>query len=312
VRIETSIAIPAAASADRRSRSRELVMTDVEIELSLNHGSPVVDGVVRIDNRASDHRLRLLIPTGASTVTESRADTAFGVLARPAKRAPLSKPSPEAPVNGYPMQSFVDAGDASCGVTVLSEGLMEFEVVGGEAGRQAAIGLTLIRSVGWLSREDLATRKGNAGPSLATPGAQCIGSYEFRFAFAPRSAPPSEAELCAMGRAFLAPPSAVVGTNGPKEATPLGRRHSFFQAAVAPAGTVTLSALKKADDRDAVIVRLMNAGSRPVESRITPGSSIRAAHSTNLREQRQAALTVQEGAALVTLGPRKIATIEIV
>ncbi|GAG69611.1 unnamed protein product, partial [marine sediment metagenome] len=37
------------------------------------------------------------------------------------------------------------------------------------------IALTLVRSVGWLSRGDLEYKKGNAGPSFATPEAQCLG-----------------------------------------------------------------------------------------------------------------------------------------
>ena len=41
------------------------------------------------------------------------------------------------------------------------------------------IALTLLRSVGWLSRDDLLTRKGNAGPMVAAPSAQCQGQYEF-------------------------------------------------------------------------------------------------------------------------------------
>ena len=311
VRIAMSIALPASASVDRQSRDDELVMTDVKFDLSLNHGSPVVDGVVRINNRAADHRFRLLFPTGASTVTESRADTAFGVLTRPAKRAPLRQASPEAPVDSYPMQSFVDAGDSSAGITVLSEGLMEFEVLGGEPGHQAVIALTLIRSVGWLSREDLATRKGNAGPSLATPGAQCIGRHEFRFAFAPRQTPPSEAHLCAISRAFLAPPSVVIGTNGPIDGSPLGRRHSFLDVVCAPHRGAVVSALKKADDRDSMVIRLLNPGSSEVDVSLRGERPVTAAYGANLREQRHTLIASKGGAVAVTLGSRKIATLDI-
>jgi hypothetical protein len=35
------------------------------------------------------------------------------------------------------------------------------------------IALTLLRCVGWLSRDDLSTRRGHAGPYMATPGASC-------------------------------------------------------------------------------------------------------------------------------------------
>ena len=62
----------------------------------------------------------------------------------------------ESPVNSAPLQSFVDAGDERTGATVLSEGLMEYEVLPG-SGDGPQIALTLLRSVGFLSRGDLAT-----------------------------------------------------------------------------------------------------------------------------------------------------------
>ena len=69
--------------------------------------------------------------------------------------------------------------------------------------------------------ETAATRKGNAGPSPESPGAQCLGVEEFRFGFAPRAMPPAEVTLCEMGRRFLAPPSVVVGAGGPLHPTTL-------------------------------------------------------------------------------------------
>ena len=49
---------------------------------------------------------------------------------------------------------MVDAGDAETGATVIGKGLMECEI----AGEPPAIALTLVRAVGDLSRNDLATR----------------------------------------------------------------------------------------------------------------------------------------------------------
>jgi mannosylglycerate hydrolase len=43
------------------------------------------------------------------------------------------------------------------------------------------LALTLVRSVGWLSRRDMVTRGVGAGPDLATPDAQCLGTQRFEF-----------------------------------------------------------------------------------------------------------------------------------
>jgi alpha-mannosidase len=310
LRIATALEVPRSATADRRGRSAETATLESVVEIELNQGSPIVACRLRVENRASDHRLRILFPTGARSVTESRADTAFGVLRRAAQRFVPTSPMAELPVNAAPLQSVVDAGDGARGMTVLSEGLMEYEVR--PAGNDTAtIGLTVLRCVGWLSREDLATRRGNAGPSLPTPGAQCLGSHEFRFAFVPRAEPPTESELCDLGRRFLAPPSVVVGTNGPAGDSPLGRRHSFLTLECEPKGAVALSALKKADDRDSVILRVFNPGERPVEAQTAGHRTLEGAHRTNLREQRQQPVPLKEGRASLNLGPRKIATVEL-
>jgi mannosylglycerate hydrolase len=312
LRIESSLHVPKAAAVDRASRSAETGRVRYAIEVELSQGSPVVSCRIRVHNEASDHRLRLLFPTGARAVTESRADTAFGVVARPAQRNAPRAPMPEAPVNSAPLQSVVDAGDAAVGMTVLSEGLMEYEVVpfAEEAGGPT-IALTVLRSVGWLSREDLQTRKGNAGPSLETPGAQCVGDYEFRFAFAPRSEAPSESALCDLGRRFLAPPSVVVGTNGPQKDAGLPRSHSFITAASDGPPAAALSALKKADDRESVVIRLFNPGALGLQLALGLAQPVGSAFRLNLREQRQESLSITDGRATVTLGPRKIVTAEI-
>jgi alpha-mannosidase len=53
------------------------------------------------------------------------------------------------------------------------------------ANGKTEIAITLLRCVGWLSREDLRTRKGHAGPGLETPGAQMAGDWQFDYAIIP-------------------------------------------------------------------------------------------------------------------------------
>ena len=87
LRVELDLPLPRSASADRTGRAAESVTVPVTIEATLDAGSPRVAFAVSVDNRAADHRLRLLFPTGAASVDTARADTAFDVITRPARIA---------------------------------------------------------------------------------------------------------------------------------------------------------------------------------------------------------------------------------
>ncbi len=308
LRVESTIEIPRQATNDRKSRSAETISVPLVLEVEVDLGSPVVAFRLRVDNRACDHRLRVLFPTGAEAVRESRADSAFGLITRPAQKPACEGPMVESPVNTAPLQSFVDAGDAAVGTTLLSEGLMEYEVLPSpDSGPRLA--LTLLRSVGWLSRDDLVTRRGHAGPGYETPGAQGLGVHDFRFAFVPRAAPPTENTLFCLGRAFLAPPRVVVHAGSGAVAPSLGLRQSFLSVECASGGAVVMSALKKADDRDSVVLRVFNPAATPTTVRIHQPSLIEA-YRTDLREQRREKLRVADRAVAFSLGGRKIETLE--
>ncbi len=47
------------------------------------------------------------------------------------------------------------------------------------------IAVTLLRCVGWLSRDDIPLRLHHAGPGFPTPGAQEMGEHTFEMAFIP-------------------------------------------------------------------------------------------------------------------------------
>jgi alpha-mannosidase len=304
--IDLELPVPAGATEDRSARSDETVILPVSLRVRLDAGSPRLCLSAVVLNRARDHRLRVLFPTGAARVESARADTAFGLVERPARRPQARAVILEEAVSSAPLQSFVDAGDESAGVIVFSEGLMEYEVLAGEEGRVA---LTLLRSVGDLSRDDLPTRRGHAGPGLSTPGAQCQGRHEFRFAMEPRSAPPAAGELFARARAHAAPPRLASPAGGHGRLPPA---LSFLRLECEPPGGAVLSACKKADDRDSVVLRLFNPGAVEARVGLELQQPVARAFRTDLRERRLEELPVAEGRVLVSLSAHRIATVELV
>ena len=132
--------------------------------------------IVSGENRERDHRLRLRIATAlhpASTL----ADAAFRPVPRVALSIPPSDALMEHVVPTAPLHRWVSQLTHDAGATLVSDGLAEYE-----SGDDGSISVTLVRSVGQLSRHDLPERPGHAGWPAATPGAQCLGPFEARFA----------------------------------------------------------------------------------------------------------------------------------
>ena len=145
--------------------------------LSLDADVPRLDIEFAIENQATDHRLRAHFPLPFA-VAVSAADTPFHVTRRSVIGARRDPGAPEMELPTYPMRSFVDLSNGRAGMTLITDGLHEYEVI---PGTTQEVALTLLRAVGWLSRDDLTTRTGHAGPGMETPGAQVLGAHRFRF-----------------------------------------------------------------------------------------------------------------------------------
>jgi hypothetical protein len=304
--VEMTLPVPAEAAADRRRRSEESVLLPVSLRVSLDAGSSRVSWEGTLDNRARDHRLRVAFPAGAARVTSVRADSAFAVVERVPRRAPVPVPRLEAPAATAPLHGFVDAGDAGCGATVFADGLPEYEVAAAPDGPRLAV--TLLRGIGALSRADLETRPaGHVAPAIALPDAQCLGPLAFRLAFEPRAAPPEPATLIRAARAWRHPPRLVPGVGGGRWPS----RLSLVTIESDGAGAV-LSALKKTDEREGLVLRFFNPGSAPVDVRIRSPLALGRAFLLDLLERTQQEIPVFAGQVTLTLAAGRIQTLEVV
>ncbi len=178
-----SMRLPRALARDRQSRSEESVDCPMVIRLTLDIDSPLVDVQIDLANSAEDHRLRAIFPTGIVS-NEVVSDGQF-MLNRRSLDFPDGSDWAQPPTGAFPQQDFSWVADEAGGMALLVQGLPEVSARRDSEGR-LSLELTLLRSVGWLSRDDFADRKFcNAGPTLPTPDAQCLGSHRFRFAILP-------------------------------------------------------------------------------------------------------------------------------
>jgi mannosylglycerate hydrolase len=247
LRITLSLLVPAAVSAAREARSARRVPLDIESIISLEAGSPLVFVTTTVVNRAEDHRLRVLFPTGIRTRTAT-ADSAFCLVERESRGFDPAEYSIEHPPRVAPMLRFVGLGDEGNGFTLFADGLPEYELSSDDKGTLA---LTLLRCVGLLGADGLITRPGGKGGwHNETPEAQCPGAHRFRYALLLHSPREHEAVNAAVER-FHAPLLPIFRKN----TSPLPRPGSLLSWSN---GTLVPGAVKLSEGGRAVVVRFWN------------------------------------------------------
>ena len=259
---------------------------------------PRLDFETEVDNQTEDHRLRVHFPTGLRSQF-AHAEQHFGVLARPLAMPEDDSTWAEAPIGSHPQKSFVAVSDGQHGLLLANRGLPEYEAIDGPQG--VTIALTLLRCVGWLARPWLPNRRGQAGPPIAVPGAQCLGKHVFHYSLIPHSGG-WEAAFVEAHR-FAHPLRGVTSTAGKGELPPRAGLLS-----VAPSALV-LSALRAAEDGQSLIVRLYNIASQPTSGEMRLEEPYDDVEVVNLNEEPLGPAKVEDGRVRLSLKPNEIVTL---
>jgi len=203
--IERDYTWPRRAYVDGGWRSADTLPVTVTTRVELRAQEKFARLRITFDNRHDDHRVRLQLPL-PEPVSSSYAEGQFAVVERglTAEGGGVEYPLPTFPASG-----FVTAGHLAALLTQPTE----YEVDADGRG----LGLTLLRSIGMLSRNRHALRDEPAGPQLPTPEAQCHGMQTFDVALMPFSGEWHEAGVLAAAEdyrhEFLAfPGSAPIDT----------------------------------------------------------------------------------------------------
>ena len=150
---------------------------DVDTVVEVRADEATVRVTTTFVNPSGDHRLRVNLPL-PEPADQSRAESAFTVVTRglTAEGRPDEFGLPTAPAN-----RFVNAGR----LTVVHEGVCEYELIDIEGDAAHTIALTVLRSTGMLSRLGMAYRPFPAGPLTPVEGLQMRGKQvELRYALA--------------------------------------------------------------------------------------------------------------------------------
>lgn len=170
---------PTALTQDRKQRSKQKSKSTISTSISIADGIPSINILTTIDNKVKDHRLRVHFPASLKT-EKAEVDGHFEVLERKLGIPTYDDTWVEQPRPEMPQRSFTSISDGIQRMTISNRGLPEVEVFHNSQGG-TEIALTLLRCVGWLSRDDFPNRKGHAGPFMETPGAQMQGQWNFEY-----------------------------------------------------------------------------------------------------------------------------------
>jgi mannosylglycerate hydrolase len=287
--------LPSHLSQSRRERMGKVPLA-ITMDLILERSSPSLRLAIALSNLARDHRLRLRLATGCRSETVW-ADGHFDVVERPV-RPPSGEGWFQQPQPTNHQRGFVLAQDGLRGLAVLNRGLAEYEAIPMPGGVDLAV--TLIRAIGWLSRDDLTSRPQGAGPSRATPGAQCLGQHRFELALYPFSGHWWRSEVAREAGLLAQPPLTYLGVHGAG-----GICYLEIE------GALQLSAFKRAEERESLIVRVFNPAPETVQGRIILAEAPAESYETRLDETRLSVLEPSQTLAL-TLAPKTVRTFEFV
>ncbi len=262
---------------------------DITSYVTLPADAARVDFRTVIENRGENHRLRALFPTDIDTDTVL-AEGQFDLVAREITPAPTWKN----PCYTQRVQAFIslESPDGKDGLLLANRGLPEYEIL--RDGRNTAA-ITLLRCVGEI---------GDWGV-FPTPLGQKKGTYTLEYSFAPHCTD-TRGEALNLGYSFAALASAAVATDIHSGSwTP----NSAIFSCDNP--YIRMSAMKRAEDSNAVILRLFSIHTEQVDVKLALSSSFTSAARANLAETEEEALSIENSAIHMTIPAKKIVTIAL-
>ncbi len=309
--------------ADLEARSKKMADTilPVTMTVGLKQGEKVIDFNVHVDNKGLSHRLCVIFDSQLIS-SFNYADEQFGLIKRKnyykeemdlylerQKNSPGTKADfqelanwandqstwQEPPISIEPTQSYVSLTDENRGIAVIPQGVREYEVL-----EDRKIRLTLFRTYGFMGKENLVYRPGRASGEriIETPDAQLLKKMDFSFGFTIYNSDINGANIDTLAKAYNTP--IQVYTYGEF----LNGRLIFSQREIEGTnpvagslfetdGRLVVSAIKKAENDDGIIIRLFNGKDHEVlGDEIRFNHDISEAYYTNLLEEKKETIEI--------------------
>jgi alpha-mannosidase len=245
-------------------------------DITLEQGSPRVDVKTQVEWHETHILLKVAFPLSAHSA-KATFEIPFGSVQRPTtRRTPAEQAEFEVPAIRW-----ADLSDDHHGFSLLNDCKYGYDVKGN------VLRLSLLRSPVWPD-----------------PHAD-QGHHEFTYSLYPHAGTWREAETVRQGYQLN---EKLLAAQASKHDGALGSQHSFVS--IEPANVV-LTALKKAEDGDALILRFYEWAGKESDIKIHVPHGAAPIQETNLMEQPSGQLPVQEGVLSVHTKPYEIKTVRI-
>ncbi|HUT80399.1 MAG TPA: glycoside hydrolase family 38 C-terminal domain-containing protein [Candidatus Bathyarchaeia archaeon] len=192
-----------------RTKRKGKVKLPVKTIFKFYRDNSRIDISTTLTNTAKDHRLRICFDLPFES-KETITSTHFGYIKREGNPIKLENYT-EMPTGIQAQKRFIRIEDEnkSSAFTLFNKGLPEVELVD-----NSRVALTLIRAIGYLSRQDFPERPLHAGPFMETPGAQELNkTYTFNYSLQTHIKDISIDETLNQAEAFALPTKSYVLTD---------------------------------------------------------------------------------------------------
>ncbi len=316
VRVKLVLDLPEGLSGGSGTRSEKLRRMPVITWITLEANNPVIKFKTKVLNTVKNHRFRVLFPTGIKSDV-SFAETQFDVIQRKiipngfdnstipenVRRIIIGAREPK-PITTFPQRTFVALGDGKTGVAVFNRGLPEYEIIK----EKSTIALTLFRGINWITRDDLKTRIGDAGPAIYVPDAQCLREMEFNYSFYSHRGNYENGKVLSHADQFN------TGIISVKTDVHKGTLPGMLQLARVDdsTGCIKVSAVKRSEDGKGIIIRLFNSSCQEISAGIKFFSKIRGAYHCDLNERITGEVGIINGDSLeISVKSKRIITLKV-
>jgi len=262
---------------------------DIRKEVVIFRDIPRIEFITRIDNKYPNVRLRVKFDTGIERKIYFR-ETQFGVVSEPTEYFIKERGSEPSGIPNF--MSWFDISDGAKGITFMNRGLPAMEVIKG------SVYITLFRGVCGLSAD------GIAGPLVPTQDALELKSHTFEYALQPHDGDWRKAEMYKLAQEFhhsLIP----IQADGKGSLAP---EFSFLK--ISP-NNLILSALKKAEDTDEVILRFFETKGEATEAEVELFRKIKRLTMVDLLEREEKELPFTGNRFRLAVNPFEIITLKL-